>query len=95
MLNARFRDEIILPTLTASAETADSSELFLRSYRLLAGFALAGAPTTTSGIVDPDAPAADRGERRERGTSGRQSRDCGRRTGDRGGNLAAGCAIPR
>ena len=44
--NAAFRDAILLPTLAASAETADSSELFLRSYRLLAGFALAGAPDT-------------------------------------------------
>jgi hypothetical protein len=58
--NAAFRDDIILPTLAASAETADSSELFLRSYRLLAGFALAGTPAVTSGIAD--APAAERGE---------------------------------
>jgi hypothetical protein len=64
--NATFRDEIILPTLAASAETADSSELFLRSYRLLAGFALAGTPAATSGVADPGAPAADRGESRRR-----------------------------
>jgi hypothetical protein len=65
--NAAFRDEIIRPTLAASAETADTSELFLRSYRLLAGFALAGTPAVTLGIADPVAPAAERGESRGRG----------------------------
>lgn len=54
--NATFRDEIILPMIAASAETADSSELFLRSYRLLAGFALAGIP---SGIANPSAPGTE------------------------------------
>lgn len=65
--NAAFRDEIILPTLAASAETADSSELFLRSYRLLAGFALAGISAVPSGIADPGAPATERGLSRGRG----------------------------
>jgi hypothetical protein len=65
--NEAFRDEIILPTLAASAETADSSELFLRSYRLLAGFALAGIPAVISGIAGSGAPAVERGERRGRG----------------------------
>jgi hypothetical protein len=65
--NAAFRDEIIRPTLAASAETADTSELFLRSYRLLAGFALAGTPAVTSGIADLFAPAAVNGKRRGRG----------------------------
>jgi hypothetical protein len=50
--NSAFRDEIILPTLAASAETADSSELFPRSYRLLAGFAPAGTPAVTKGTAD-------------------------------------------
>ena len=40
-VNDRFRDEILIPTLEASTETADSSELFLRSYRLIKKFRLA------------------------------------------------------
>ena len=70
--NAVFRDEIIRPTLAASAETADTSELFLRSYRLLAGFALAGTPAVTSGIAIPVALAADRGESRGRAPRARR-----------------------
>jgi hypothetical protein len=53
--NETFRDDILYPTLQASAETADSSELFLRSYRLLTGFGIAGAHA--SGDVSRPAPA--------------------------------------
>jgi len=40
VINNEFRDGILIPTLLNSADTADSSELFLRSYRLLAHFHL-------------------------------------------------------
>jgi len=36
--NESFEREILTPTLRSSADTADSSELFLRSYRLLTNF---------------------------------------------------------
>jgi hypothetical protein len=71
--NAEFRNEIIVPTLLASADTADSSELFLRSYRLLAGFALAGIPAVTPRIADPGAPAAENGASRGRGSPARKT----------------------
>lgn len=34
LVNEAFREEVLVPTLARSAATADSSELFLRSYRL-------------------------------------------------------------
>lgn len=51
--NESFRDEILMPTLEASNETADSSELFLRSYRLLAHFGLAGRSPITPVVNSP------------------------------------------
>jgi hypothetical protein len=40
LANDPFREEVLLPTLKMASDTADSSELFLRSYRLLNLFAL-------------------------------------------------------
>jgi hypothetical protein len=51
--NETFRDEIVLPTLEASATTADSSELFLRSCRLLNGFHLVASGDFGDSEPDP------------------------------------------
>jgi hypothetical protein len=42
--NGSFRQEVLLPTLKMASDTADSSELFLRSYRLLNLFDLDEKP---------------------------------------------------
>jgi hypothetical protein len=53
--NEQFKKEILIPTLDSSTDTADSSELFLRSYRLASRFAL----LHRKDLSDPQSPSGE------------------------------------